>query len=233
MAFMRKLILFSIFFLVKNMLCAQSMVQVKGVVFDADSNALLDSVTIIVKNTSRIMQNKTDGSFSVFVKPSDTLIFGIYGYKVKYLCFKDSSASKDYSNVKVQMLHLSEEMNEVTIKESRTQREIRRDMRDLGMEHAAALQKAMVTSPVSAIYDRYSKKALTHQLLIEYEYELAKCNLIYELLDIYNRQGIINIPPDQYKAFVTSLNLGWDYLGSAGDYDLAVFIKQKAIEWVN
>ena len=90
---MRKFILFFILSVSAQIILAQGMIQIKGIVYDADSNQILDSVTVIVKHTSRISQNKIDGSFSVFVNPSDTLIFGLYGYRVKYLCFKDSSAS--------------------------------------------------------------------------------------------------------------------------------------------
>jgi uncharacterized membrane protein len=230
---MKKLLLTSLCFLCAQFLFAQNMVQVKGVVYDADSNRVLDSVTIIVKHTSRIMQNNTDGSFSIFVKPTDTLIFGLYGFRVKYLCFKDSSGNKDY-NIKVRMSHLRDESKEVVISEARTQREVRRDIQSLVMAHAYALERPnAIQSPISAIYDQYSKKSQSKQLLQEYEFELAKNKLVKQLLDIYNKQGIINISPSDYKAFVSNLNLDWEFLVVASDYDLAVYIKQKALQWKN
>lgn len=230
---MKKLLLVSLCFLCTRFLLAQTMVQVKGVVYDADSNRVLDSVTIIVKHTSRIMQNKADGTFSIFVKPTDTLIFGLYGFRVKYLCFKDSSANKDY-NVKVRMTHLRDESREVTISAARTQREIRRDIYSLVMERAYAMERpSSIQSPISAIYEQYSKKSQSKQLLQDYEFELAKNKLVKQLLDIYNKQGIIDIPQSDYKAFVDHLNLDWEFLVVASDYDLAVYIKQKAFTWKN
>ena len=229
---MKKLVLLSLSFLLAPFLYAQTMVQVKGVVYDADSNAILDSVTIIVKHTSRIIQNKPDGSFSIFVKPSDTLIFGLYGFRVKYLCFKDSARDRDYYNIKVRLSHLSDESKEVTIYEVRSQREVRRDIQNLVIEHAFALERPnAVQSPISAIYEQYSKKSRSKQLLVEYEFELEKNKLVKQLLDIYNRQGIINISPSDYKAFIIDLNLDWDFLFVVSDYDLAVYIKQMAIAW--
>ncbi len=231
---MQKLVLFLLGFFSLPILHAQSMVQVKGVVYDGDSNQVLDSVTIIVKHTSRIMQNKPDGSFSIFVKPTDTLIFGLYGFRVKYLCFKDSTADKDFMNIKVRLSHLRDESREITIYELRSQREIRRDMQNLVIEHAWSLERAnAIQSPITAIYEQYSKKARSKQLLVEYEFELKKNSLVRQLLDIYNKQGIINIPESEYKEFISSLNLDWNYLYVVSDYDLAVFIKQRSLAWKN
>lgn len=231
---MRKFILL-IFFLTQIFYSeAQGMVQIKGIVYDADSNSVLDSVTVIVKHTSRIMQNRADGSFSVFILPTDTLIFGLYGYKVKYLCFKDSGLTNDLYNVRVKMYHLSEEINEITIREVRTQREIRRDLNDLVINHLFDLERSSAfQSPISYLYEKNSKKAHTRQLLADYNYELARNQLITQLLDIYNKQGIIDLPTVQYKAFVESLNMSWDNILYASDYELAVFIKQKALAWKN
>ncbi len=229
---MRLLLLICSFFLLITNLQSQGMVQVKGVVYDADSNTTLDSVTIIVKHTSRIIQNKQDGSFSVFVKPTDTLIFGLYGYKVKIMCFKDSGANKDFVNIKVRMLHLSEEIREVSIVQVRTQRDIRQDMYNLMVEHTFSLDGPdAMQSPISYFYSLNSKKTQTHQMLVEYEFQLAKNRLIMQLLDIYNKQGIIDMPQDQYKEFIEGLNLSWEYLISVSDYDLADYIKREAQHW--
>ncbi len=231
---MRKLLLFFILFYAALNAFSQGMVQIKGVIYDADSNAVLEHVTIIVKHTSRIMQNNTDGSFSVFVKPSDTLIFGIYGYRVKYLCLKDSAPNTDYLKVKIQMYHFSEEISEVTIKEARTQREVRRDVKNLVAEYVFSLDRTnLIQSPITFFYEKNSKKALSKRLLVEYEFELEKNKLIGQLLDIYNAQEIIQVPPSEYKEFTKSLNLSWEYLMGLSDYDLAFYIKQKALEWKN
>lgn len=225
------LLICSLFFITMN-LQSQGMVQVKGVVYDADSNTTLDSVTIIVKHSSRIIQNKADGSFSIFVKPTDTLIFGLYGFKVKIMCFKDSGANKDFVNVKVRMLHLSEEIREVSIVQIRTQRDIRQDMYNLMVEHTFSLESPdAMQSPISYLYSLNSKKSQTHQMLVEYEFQLAKNRLIMQLLDIYNKQGIIDMPQDHYKEFIEGLNLSWEYLISVSDYDLADYIKKEAQLW--
>jgi hypothetical protein len=208
------------------------MIQIRGQVFDADSNAVLDSVTIIVKHSPRIMQNKQDGSFSIFIKPTDTLIFGLYGFRIKYLCFKDSASDKDFYNIKVRMSHLHDESKEVTISEIRSQQDIRRDIQYLIIEHAYSLERVNAfESPITAAYDKYNKKAQAKQLLEDYEFELAKNKLIKQLLDIYNKQGIINIAQADYKDFINNLNLQWDYLFDVSDYDLAVYIKEKAKRW--
>ncbi len=229
---MRLLLLICSFFLLITNLQSQGMVQIKGVVYDADSNTVLDSVTIIVKHSSRIIQNKADGSFSIFVKPTDTLIFGLYGFKVKIMCFKDSGANKDFVNIKVRMLHLSEEIREVSIVQVRTQRDIRQDMYNLMVEHTFSLDGPdALQSPISYLYSLSSKKSQTHQMLVEYEFQLAKNRLIMQLLDIYNKQGIIDMPQDHYKEFIDGLNLSWEYLISVSDYDLADYIKKEAQFW--
>jgi len=212
----------------------QGMIQLKGVVYDADSNQVLDSVTIIVKHSSRIIQNKADGSFSIFVKPTDTLIFGLYGFRVKYLCFKDSLVIRDYLNLRVGLSHLHENIREVVISRNRTQKEIRLDIERLAYDRAYAnIRSNALQSPITKMYDQYSHKSKTKKLLRDYEFQIAKNNLIKQLLDIYNKQGIIDIAPDAYKAFIESLDLDWDFLITASDYDLALYIKRKAMEWKN
>ncbi len=231
---MRRHFLFFLFLCTASFASSQSMVQIKGVIYDADSNSVLDSVTVIVKHTSRIMQNKADGSFSVFVKPTDTLIFGLYGFKVKYLCLKDSALNTDFLKMNILMYHLNEEINEITINEPRSQRDIRREVKNLVAEYVFSSDRASsIQSPISYLYEMNSKKAQSKRLLVEYNFELAKKKLIGELLDIYTLQGIIQMKHEQYEKFIESLGLSWDYLLEVSDYDLAVFIKQKAIEFEN
>jgi hypothetical protein len=210
---------------------AQSMVQVRGIVYDVDSGGVLDSVTVLVKGSSRIMQNKPDGSFSIFIRPSDTLVFGLYGYRVKYISFKDSARDRDYF-INVNLSHFQEVVKEITIYEARAQREIRHDISSLYMSRVYSLERVdAVQSPVTAIYEAYSRKAQSKRMLRDYEFEIAKNHLVQELLTIYNKQGIIAIPEKSYREFVEYLNLDWYYLTTASDYDLAVFIRQKAMEW--
>jgi hypothetical protein len=228
---MKKLLACIFFVLSMAALYSQGMIQVKGVVYDADSGGVLDSVTVLVKGTTRIMQNKPDGSFSIFIKQTDTLVFGLYGYRVKYLCFKDSAKDKDYS-IKVKLSHFMEELREVTIREVRTQREVRKDLYYLNIGRELSDQRAnAIQSPITALYEAYNKKARSKQILTAYEFELAKNKLIKELLTIYNKQGIIEIPESKYKDFLDYLNLDWDFLANASDYDLAEYVKRKAIEW--
>jgi hypothetical protein len=160
----------------------QGMIQVKGVVFDADSGNVLDSVTVLVKGTWRIMQNKPDGSFSIFIKPSDTLVFGLYGYRVKYLSFRDSAKDKDYT-IRVGLSHFMEVLKEVTIREVRTQKEIRDDLFYLNIGRLRSLETVdALHSPVTAMYNRYNKRAQSKQILTAYEFELSKNRLVKELL---------------------------------------------------
>ncbi len=42
---------------------------------------------------------------------------------------------------------------------------------------------------------------------------------------------MIDLPQEQYKAFVNNLDLDWEFMISASDYELALFIKKKALEW--
>ena len=229
---MRKFVFFWLLLLSTGLVSAQSMIQLRGIVFDADSNVVLDSVTIIVKHSSRIMKNRADGGFSVFVKPTDTLIFALYGYRIKYLCFKDSTTNRDFLNLKVGLQHLKENLDEVVINKARTQREVRKDIQHLAYNYARAMQQAdAVQSPVTALYNQYNHKAQAKTLLKEYEFLLAKNKLVLQLLDIYNRQGIIDMSADDRKKFTDDLNLDWDFLIATSDYDLAVFIKEKALAW--
>lgn len=209
----------------------QTMVQVKGTVYDGETGEKLDSVTVLVKGTSRIMQNHSDGSFSIFIHTNDTLVFGLYGYKVKYMCFKDSVKTDVYT-IAVKMGRFYEQVKEVTIYESRSQREIRRDMMLLTASRAYAKEGMdAFQSPITALYGRYSDKANSKALLQAYKFEQQKNKLIKELLDIYNKQKIIDIPSTSYREFIEYLNMDWGYLVTVSDYDLAVYIKQKAIEW--
>lgn len=228
---MNRIFIFIVLLTISCVSWSQSMVQVKGKVFDGETGEVLDSVTVLVKGTSRIMQNKPDGSFSIFIHTNDTLVFGLYGYKVKYMCFRDSAKTDVYS-ISVKMGRFYEQVKEVTIYESRSQREIRRDLMLLTASRAYAMEGVdAFQSPITALYGRYSDKAKSKALLQAYEFELQKNKLIKELLDIYNKQKIIDIPSTSYRDFIEYLHMDWGYLVTVSDYDLAVYIKQKAIEW--
>jgi hypothetical protein len=73
----------------------------------------------------------------------------------------------------------------------------------------------------------FSKREKTKRMIAEMEYKDKQEDIVKEILRVYVSNDIIDLDQDQFTEFIRFLNLNPEFLKSATDYELIVYIKGK------
>lgn len=211
---------------------APSLITVKGSVYDvADSNAR--PVAIIVNKTTGTGQAaSTAGIFSLQGQQVDTFMITAGGYEVYRVCFRDS-VKKDVYTLRVG-LHMRENvMKAVAIYPVKDLDEIKKERSNLGVQQTTSTKGLTdaVQSPVTYLYERYSKEGKSKAAVAALENQDRMHDVLKELFRTYVRAGVIDLKEEEFDDFILYLNMPEWYLRSASDYDLAVTIRQRYLQY--
>lgn len=224
------LFLLSLFivFSISSITFAQNPVILTGKVYDKENKLLpLPRLMIINKRTSQGCFANAEGKFSLSVLPSDTLTFSALGFKVRSLCFKDSIV-KNQLNVEVLLQKLQFELKEVSVFAQRSLNEIQNDIDKLGIKKTYSTTGAnAIESPITALYERFSKFSRSKQKVAEWENEDLKRDILKDLFHLYVKYEVIDLKDEEFDAFIKYLNLSDEFIQQASQFDLVMAIKGK------
>jgi hypothetical protein len=87
-------------------------------------------------------------------------------------------------------------------------------------------------SPITYLYERYSREGKSTALVASLENEDRKRELLADILRLYVKVGVIELKEEDFDAFITFLNIPEPILRTASDYDLAVYIKARWQQYI-
>jgi hypothetical protein len=82
-------------------------------------------------------------------------------------------------------------------------------------------------SPITALYQAFSKKERNKRWIAEQEYKDNKAKIVRELLSLYVAYDILELDENQFDIFIQFLNINEDFLKTASEMELVLFIKDK------
>ncbi|MCC6691095.1 MAG: hypothetical protein IT235_06135 [Bacteroidia bacterium] len=199
-----------------------------------DNTIVFNRVMVIDRTTGSGTYVGVDGNFSVSIKKNDTLMFAYSGYKTKKICFKDSAQQKEYL-LAVKLDPLSYQLKEISIypvkKLSEVQREI--EQMESRKKHVVQLQGVdAIQSPITALYERFSKMEQSKRKVAELENEDMKRSVLKDLFRIYIKYDIIDLSDEQFDDFITFCDLPDSYILNATQYELVESIKYRYNKFV-
>lgn len=205
------------------------LVTIKGKVGDPDLISPFYSVMVINKRTKQGRFGKFDGTFSVKARQSDTILISTRGYKVVTLCFKDSVPAMEYEvNIKLSMVQYVGAV--VEVKPLKTLKELKEARAKLAKEKSRTPDPRGIdafASPITALFNIFSKKEKSKKLLRELEYKASQKEILKEMMRVYVHNDIIQLEPHEFDDFIDFLNIDAQTLKTASDYQLIVYIKDK------
>ncbi len=207
---------------------AQTLIKITGQAYDRDdSNLPLPKLMVINKRTNNGIFADAESKFSVMAYQSDTLMFSVIGFKTKKICLKDSVAKKEYF-IKIPLQKLQFELKEVSVFATRSLNEIQKDINNLGVKKNYSVTGVNVLeSPITAIYERFSKFGRARQKVAEWENEDLKRDILKDLFRLYIKHDIISMSEDDFDAFIKYLNLSDEFIQNASQFELVTAIKGK------
>lgn len=205
------------------------LVKISGRVLDAE-NPSLDFYNLLVvnKTTAEGVFGTQNGKFVIYAKVSDTILVNSVGYATQKFCLKDSFPQEEYS-VTLQLKKIKVELKPITILSQRELSEIQRDINKLGVVRDETLLDGVnaFESPITALYQMFSKRERSKRLVKELENEDRLRTLLKELLTKYVEADIINLHDEAFDDFIDFCAVSNDFIKHSSQYDFAMYIKSR------
>jgi len=210
-------------------------VVVFGKVYDTEYPTIpLQQLMVVNQQSQMGIFGNNDNSFQIQIDKSDTLIISALGYARKKVCLKDSSGLNEL-HVTIGLNRLSYDLSEITVRRQRELRQISEDIKKLGYnkrDHKLTDVDAW-ESPITALYQSFSKREQSKRALAQMINNDNRRAVLKDLLYLYNLTELIKLHDSEYNDFIDYLNLNDQQMQSMSDYDLAIFIRDRYLVYMN
>ena len=223
-----KVTLFSFFFaaLSSNSFAQCAQVLVSGKILDTLRLQNFYNLMVVNKTTGRGVFGQPNGHFSVYANTGDLVALSTKGYLVYQFVVKpdDNCQSKILAYVE----RLPQEVPDIIVRPLKTLEQIKEER-----ENLARRETRMVTgvnaleSPITALYQAFSKKEQNKRWIAEQQYKDDQRRIVQELLRLYVAFDIIDLTETEFDAFITFLNIDEQFIKTATEMELILFIKDK------
>lgn len=209
-----------------NSVLSQS-IKINGQAYDKESKLPLPRLMIINKRTNNGIFADAEGKFSIKIEKTDTLTLSAIGFKVKNISFKDS-VQKDHYEILIPLEKLYFTLKEITVFAPRSLNEIQKDIDKLGVKRTYSTENLdAISSPITYLYERFSKFGKSKQKVAELENEDMKRDVLKDLFRLYIKHEIIDLEEEEFEAFIKYLNLSDEFIKNATQLELVLAIKGK------
>jgi hypothetical protein len=217
---------------VSNLYFAQdcSRILVKGKAVDSLSSIPFINFILLNHTTGQAFFGKPDGSFGVYVNANDSLVFSARGYLKAGFRAKSDSNCTMIKNIELEAK--STEIAGVVVKPIKSIQQIREEREKMAERQANEISGLNVLqSPVTALYERFSKEGKSKNKAFALEYEDVKLELQKDLLRTYVSFDIVELTTEEFEEFILFMNIDENYLKTASDWELVAMIKEKFAQY--
>lgn len=201
-------------------------VLVRGRVIDTLRPQSFYNLMVVNRSSGKASFGQPSGSFSVYALPNELLALSVKQYPIyEFTVTPDSNCQ---CQVLAYMDRLPQEVAEVVVKPLKTLEQIKEEREALAMQDTRMVSGInMLESPITALYQAFSKKEQNKRWIAEQEYKDDQRKVVQELLRLYVAYDIIDLPETDFDAFMQFLNLNPDFLKTASEMELITYIKDK------
>jgi hypothetical protein len=200
-----------------------------GHVYDEQYPELyLENIMVINLRTQQGIFAEGNNTFSLKIMRNDTVVIAAGGYAIKKICYKDSLYNTVFSS-DIPLTRLSVQLKEISIFQQRDWKAIESDLQSLGYKESDYRIEGLdaLNSPVTAIYEAFSKRERSRRKVAELKNEDMRKALLKEIIRIYIRTGLIELNEEDADDFIEHLQLSEQALKNLTQYELALFIKDR------
>ena len=209
--------------------CAGLFAQVKvsGIVKDAESGRGLAHAFVINHRTQNGVFCDNSGKFNIETKANDSLLVSLTGYQFTKVILSDSTVkSQYYVEVKLRLKPIA--LRPFVVKAPKTFEQIITDLAKAEQlkPEATPLVNA-VESPITFLYEQFSKEGKAKRKIAELQAEDAKMDLLRELFMRYMVAKIIDTDENELDDFIRFSGLKNKYTTFDTEYELVSYVKQR------
>ena len=197
-----------------------------GNVVDTFNTQSFYNLMVINRSDGRGTFGQPNGQFSVYVNINDKISLSVKGYEIINYRIKKNKACR--VEKKFVLKPKIQEIEEVVIRPLKTLNQIKEERASLALRETRIVTGVnMIQSPITALYQAFSKKEKAKRWIAEQEYKDNQRKVVKELLRLYVSYKIIDLNEGEFDDFIAFLNLNSHFLKTATEMELIVFIKDK------
>jgi hypothetical protein len=215
--------------LMSHVLCAQKpceQVLFYGEVQDTLNYQSFYNMMVVNLTKGKGVFGQPNGKFSIYVSPNDSVNISVKGYylvKTKIIADENCQCKGDFIITKMPV-----EMEEVVIRPLKTLEQIKEERSNLVMRETRKVTGfEALQSPITALYETFSKKAKNMEWIAQQEYKDDQKRIVKELLRLYVSYDIIKLSEAQFDEFILFLNIDNTFLKTSTEMELITFIQDK------
>lgn len=184
------------------------------------------NLMVINRTTGRGVFGQPNGMYSVFAKAGDVISLSIKGYPIINVTVRPDADCQHIATYYVE--GKPQQVAEVVVRPLKTLSQIKEERENLAMRETRQVTGIEVLqSPITALYQAFSKKERNKRWIAEQEYKDDQRRIVKELLRNYVAYDIIDLTDDEFDEFVAFLNISDSFLKTASEMDLITFIQDK------
>jgi hypothetical protein len=219
---MRSVSLF--FFLLLSFIGFSQTIRIEGRVRDPHGQGIPNA--IIVNNRTKTGSFGNSGGFySIVCEKTDTLSITALSYYTRQLCMKDS-VLKDVYHPTIFLDDRTYMLPVVEFISPRDLEAIEEDLRGLGFDENQ-FKTATVSSPITFLYEQFSKRERSKLEVSRMVYEDKKRALLKELFHLYVDYDIIELTNEEFDAFIDFMHVSDDFIRQSSQYEFLIFVKEE------
>lgn len=206
---------------------SDSLITVTGRVIDTSAIVGFYNLVVVNKTLGKGNFGNYDGTFTITVRKKADIAISCTGYHTTFISFRDSVYKRNY-DITIYLKALQFTGREVIVTKEKTLEELKEERAALAKREVPEVtMENAISSPITALYVTFSKREKTKRKIAELEYMDRQEDIIREILRIYVDNDIIDLSDEEFDEFIRFLNLHEDFLRTASDYELLVYIKEK------
>ena len=184
------------------------------------------NLMIVNRRTGQGVFGQPNGTFSVYVNNGDSLSISVREYPLVKLVVKADSNCQFLKTIFIEPK--PQEVREVVVSPLKSLEQIREEREALAMRETRMVTGIeMLQSPITALYQAFSKKEQNKRWIAEQNYKDDQRRVVKELLRTYIAYDIIELDEEEFDNFIAFLNVNEDFLKTATEMELITFIKDK------
>ncbi len=204
--------------------CTQ--VWLNGRVEDTLNRHVFLNLMVVNTSTGKGVFGQPDGSFGVYVTDNDSIVLSVKGYE--RFGFRVHGDSNCHFDVYAVVERKATQIQEVVIKPLKSIQQIKQERSELALRETRTITGIEAfESPITALYQRFSKREQSKALVAKMQYEDSKEEILQDLLKLYVSYDIIKLDSDDFKEFIHFMAIDENFLKTASDMELITFIKDK------
>jgi tyrosyl-tRNA synthetase len=201
-------------------------VLVSGKIVDTLRLQNFYNLMVVNKTTGRGVFGQPNGHFSVYANSGDLIALSTKGYPVYQFVVKpdDNCQAKILAYVE----RLPQEVPDIIVRPLKTLEQIKEERENLALRETRTVTGvSALQSPITFLYQAFSKKEQNKRWIAEQEFKDDQRRIVQELLRLYVAFDIIELTEAEFDAFITFLNIDEQFIKTASEMDLILFIKDK------